>query len=89
MSVRIVEPTNPEKPMSKPFKVNVERGIPVPPPHNVKWPFATMKVGESFFAPLEYVGSLRGLASSTYGKGSIRKFTVRRVEGGVRVWRTK
>lgn len=68
----------------------VEKGIPLPPKrHNVKfgvgkYPFATMKVGESFLTTDFAVA----YAASWYGKRTGRKFATRAVEGGVRVWRT-
>lgn len=80
--------------------LNIERDIPLTPvkrpnrkkkpviklPKSRKYPFSTMKVGDSFF--LE--GKLGTIApsASQYNKSlAPKKFCCRTVEGGVRVWR--
>lgn len=56
-----------------------------------KYPFAWMEVGDSFFVPINREKELKSVASSCslYGKKLSRKFTVRSVRGGVRVWRVE
>jgi hypothetical protein len=77
--------------------IPVDKGIPVPDHSNAGghgqrvYPFTSMDVGDSFFVP--YLGgrpdvlkSLRSLAPYYRNKQGVR-FTVRKVDGGVRVWR--
>lgn len=54
-----------------------------------KYPFAKMEVGDSFFVPINREKELKSVASSSslYGSKLGRKFTTRKVVGGVRVWR--
>ena len=79
----------------------IETGIEVPVATRVradapKYPFAIMKVGDSFLIPaagakeLEQVeGRMRGAVGRyTKQENGTVKFTVRRVEGGIRTWRT-
>lgn len=61
----------------------VESGIQPPPHGRAIYPWATMKVGDSFF--VENTG--RNPPASCNGN-RFGKFTVRKVEGGWRVWRT-
>jgi hypothetical protein len=63
--------------------------------HNQKYPWHELGEGESFFVPTE-AGKPRydahiSLASSarSWSRRNGRKFAVRVVEGGVRVWRTE
>ena len=62
--------------------IKIEKGIPLPIPRQ-RYPFATMKIGESFFSDKSGVQNL----SSIYSKKGKAKFTCRKVEGGFRVWR--
>jgi len=79
----------------------IETGIPVPPrnspgtgrpplEYGSRYPFATLKVGESFF-----LAGRNSRVFSAYTRtwamrnGSLRKFRCRDVEGGVRVWRVE
>tara|TARA_R110000823_G_scaffold231589_1_gene358253 strand:- start:39 stop:269 length:231 start_codon:yes stop_codon:yes gene_type:complete len=54
---------------------------------NAKYPWATIKVGESFFVAGKksagYLGGSRTCAMKKYG----HTYTIRKVEGGIRVWR--
>ncbi len=70
----------------------IDRKVPMPeitgrgaPP---KYPFREMQVNDSFFIPK---GNNRSLATraSIAGKALGYRFTVRAVEGGVRIWRVK
>lgn len=68
----------------------IEKGIPVPHPRSprqVRYPFRQMAVGDSFLIPSKDAfacvqQSVRGAARSKGMKASVRK-----VAGGVRVWR--
>ena len=72
----------------------IEANIPVPAVvraggagRKPKYPFADLKVGESFLVPdktMNKMGSTVTLARKRTG----RNFTLRNVEGGVRIWRT-
>lgn len=53
-----------------------------------KYPFEQMDVGDSFFVGAVSVGSLRSTAYSASVRLE-RKFAVREVDGGVRIWRTE
>jgi hypothetical protein len=63
-------------------EIKIEKGIPIPTPRK-KYPFFTMKVGESFFSDKPGVANL----SSIHSRKGKEKFTCRKVEGGWRVWR--
>ena len=82
----------------------IEHGIPLPPETRggwkggrrraVRFPWAKMQPGDSFFVPDgdEDPVRLRNVvvvSASHAGKRLDRKFAVRRVEGGIRAWRTK
>ena len=61
-----------------------------------KYPFREMEVGDSFFVPAESAESAHrvqiNISSSSVQmskrEGAGKKFATRKVEGGVRVWRT-
>ena len=69
----------------------IEAGVPLPAPQ-AKYPFAIMDVEDSFFVPYDGVPEnvvikrLRGACNWAQNKYE-RKFIVRRVDEGVRVWR--
>jgi hypothetical protein len=73
----------------------IERNIPLPP-RKTKYPWATMAVGDSFFVPGkpgdDSFHNVFSAAMVTQRKlrrtGRDVTFTVRRCEGGTRVWRT-
>lgn len=73
--------------MSSEFKV--EKGIPVPAFKDAyKYPFSNMKVGDSFFVPMnDPICRKVSYASFQYGKRHKQKFKIRSVDGGVRCWR--
>lgn len=83
------------------FKYEVSSSHPLPrkksamPPRQSKYPYAIMKMGQSFFIPAEEAeGSvprlLKRMTASNHamGKKLSRKFIARGVENGVRVWRS-
>lgn len=67
--------------MSDPIKI--EHGIPFP--QKSVYPFKAMEVGDSFFVPnpKKSIRAMASIAGTRHG----RKFLVRSIEGGVRVWR--
>ena len=82
--------------------IEIEQGIPMPPPRksgggggNQKYPWGEMQVGDSFFVPKPPGMTLAQLqirvngSSSPAGKRLGMSYTVRQVEGGVRVWRVE
>lgn len=67
--------------------MKVEKGIPAPVLREVvKYPYEDMEVGDSFYVE---GGTLNKLCYQNRKAGIALgwKFTVRKVEGGVRVWR--
>lgn len=67
--------------------LKVEQGVALPPaPSNTRYPFAQLKVGDSFFAAADKADS--ACASVSYwARKTGFKFTSRSVDGGVRIWR--
>jgi len=66
----------------------IEKGIPIPGGSKLapKYPFDKLDVNDSFFVP----GARRatvGAAAYHFANKNGRKFTVRLVDDGVRVWR--
>jgi hypothetical protein len=66
----------------------VETNIPIPAPRkpDTRYPFKELEVGYSF---LVHDGNIRSVRSrcSQVKLATGHKFTVRKVQGGVRVWR--
>lgn len=60
----------------------------MPKMRNSKYPWHAMEIGDSFFVADVVVKKFAGTVYSA-GKRSGRKFTVRAMDGGVRVWRTE
>lgn len=74
--------------MSDDFKI--EKGVPIPG-SRAKYPFVEMEIGDSFFVEVgedqRRITSQRISGSSqNYGE---KKFSVRTVKGGLRIWRVK
>jgi hypothetical protein len=72
----------------------IDDAVPVPQrrPYNCIYPWAELSVGQSFFVPASGRDNARAaLATSAcaYGKRHGKKFSLRNVDGGVRVWRVK
>lgn len=67
----------------------IEKGIPAPSPQGerCKYPFRKMEVGDSFFVPCEHGNAIELAVRASARPRDEKKFTVSRVEGGVRVWR--
>ncbi len=73
----------------------VETGIPLKREKATKYPWAAMTVGSSFFVPSAPLFKTQTIERrvSWAARGRVvaypgEKYTVRTVEGGVRVWRT-
>lgn len=70
--------------------IKIDKIIPIPESKRKnKYPFATMKKGDSFFMPStpEDIGKLRSnLLASAARHG---KFTTRQEGNGIRIWRIK
>ena len=73
--------------MSNPIKI--QSNVPVAPPvgrgRKAKYPFASMKVKDSFFT--EEVNAR--LSAYAYGKRHDMTFTTRAEGSGIRIWRTE
>ena len=71
----------------------IEAGIAIPSANRYKggrkskYPFADLKVGESFLVPSKTTMSF-GATVQTARKRTGFTFTTRNVDGGVRIWRT-
>lgn len=78
--------------MNTEFKI--EKDVPMPKVYNgrtCRYPFAEMRIGDSFFVA-ESVATSNSVGSSVHyfrKKNKSVKFAVRREQGGCRVWRTK
>lgn len=73
-------------------EVVVENGIAMPDVvrgSRVKWPYEVLEVGESFLVPGEGKNLVVGVCARNkkFSERLGRRFTAKRVEGGVRVWR--
>jgi hypothetical protein len=68
----------------------IEKGIPIPSVRGgkiEKYPWSQLAVGDSFFVPPGMrISGYRGYRSR---KGDGKKFTTRKMDGGIRVWRVK
>lgn len=72
-------------------EIKIERGIPIPLRNSEResvYPFAKMKIGDSFKVARDKAQSVRASANS-FGIKHKRKFVVRKIERGYRCWRVK
>lgn len=76
--------------------ITIDKGIPVPALRTrvSKYPWPSMAVGDSFFVEATAEEMKARLASISRGATAAAKklgvqFTVRKVDGGVRVWRVE
>jgi hypothetical protein len=75
---------------NKTMNYKIEKNIPVPPRRGkFKYPLGQMKIGDSFFVKQEDSnnGQIRFASSYFAKRNKGYLFTVRKVEGGFRVWR--
>ena len=74
-------------------EIKVEKGIPMVGEPGYGWrrkyPFYKMEVGDSFFLPGDpkKIRRVVACAATNHGKVYNKKFSVRSMDGGVRVWR--
>lgn len=80
--------------MSKAKPINgfkIERGVLMPSRRSTesKYPFLELEIGDSFFVP-EDANKDNNIRASAHSVGfrNSKKFSVRKVDGGFRVWRT-
>jgi len=68
------------------MSIEIEKRVAIPE-SKPKYPYDEMKVGDSFFVE---GGNIQTIANSNWRKGKLlgMKFISRRVDDGVRVWRT-
>jgi hypothetical protein len=78
---------------TKESDVKIEKNIPIPGIRGGaltrKYPFNEMEVGDSIFVEKRKGLYNPGNAAGNYGKTHGMKFSVRKVEGGFRIWRIK
>ena len=67
--------------------IEVVSDVPVPVRVRVGWPHRDMQVGQSFFVNSKTMVAVCN-ANQRYGKKLGMKFTAKKVDGGIRVWRT-
>ena len=72
----------------------IEKGMPIPeiqrPRRPINYPWKEMQIGDSFFIPLGVTTRNAIALSAEYqGRTTEKRFTIRTVEGGVRVWRVE
>jgi hypothetical protein len=69
----------------------VEQDVPLPAAYRHRkarvWPFGQMEVGDSFIVHDPDKWDYTQQCASIYGKRLKRKFTTRKMEDGLRVWR--
>ena len=69
--------------------IQIETGVPIPKQDcRTMYCFADLDIEGSFFAPAGNENSIRA-AACMHGKRNGKRFKVRKVQGGIRVWRTK
>jgi hypothetical protein len=70
--------------------IEIEKDVPLPEGYSrtVKYPFAAMEVGDSFFEEGKTSDQLTNSAAH-WRKKNCWKFTARNVDGGARIWRVK
>lgn len=79
--------------------ITIQKGVPLPPTQEVvaksRYPWDLMQVGDSFLVPLEEGKTARQLmqrispAASRHAARTGRKYALRIVEDGVRIWRVE
>lgn len=71
----------------------IENGFPMPKSEfglgNRKYPFGKMEIGQSIFFEGERSGGRPHVAARIYGMRNGKKFSVRKCEGGLRIWRVE
>lgn len=71
------------------MKYQIESGVPMPINlRNVKYPFKTMEIGDSFIIDNVNAKIIHN-AAYAFGKRNNKKFTVRTNDGTARIWRVQ
>ena len=68
----------------------IETNVPITTTYKSKYPFEDMEVGNSFYVAgedMKTIRKLRGAVSWASKRYPDTKYAVRKVDGGVRVWR--
>lgn len=72
----------------------IEKNIPIPASENKKghskYPFSKMSIGDSVFFPGEKAADQHSppyLSAKKHGRENNKRFSGRKVEGGIRIWR--
>jgi hypothetical protein len=74
--------------MITPHAIEIDRGIPLPPPAKGKYPFARMRVGDSFFVDdLARISAVRTALRYRMRCHHGERYTARKKPTGIRVWR--
>lgn len=70
-------------------EIKIESNIPIPESKTgPKYPFAQMEVGDSFFCASGLSDQLRNSLRNNAYRFKPKSFVIRKVDGGLRVWRT-
>lgn len=71
--------------------IAIEKGLEIPPLTTKKYPWGEMDIGDSFFVPMgeneEKTKNMIRCAAGAFGRRKNMKFSVRKMDGGFRVWR--
>lgn len=70
--------------------MKIEKGIPAPEDNlgSAKYPYSEMEIGDSVFFDVNLHDQNKArIAARVYSHRTGKKFTARKVEGGVRIWR--
>lgn len=70
-------------------QMKIEKGLPIPDPPK-RYPYKNMEIGDSFFIAGDNAGKNMYwvyVSASSAGKRLKRKFSARKCDGGMRVWR--
>lgn len=72
--------------MASNSEFKIERNIPIHRHRHTKFPFAEMEIGDSFLLP-DATSTNAATPAYKWAKANGWKFTARKLEKGVRVWR--
>jgi len=68
-------------------RIRIDKGVPIPAPAAAqKYPMRDLEIGDSFFVPTTNIHGT-GLYNSARRAGI--RITLRKVDGGLRCWRTQ
>lgn len=79
------------QPRTETHMLKIDKGVPMPKPAKTerpaKYPFSVMEVGDSFLVEGKTATAFAAQLQRA-GRDYGRKFALRTVDGGIRVWRT-